>query len=463
MAKKAIIKVYDGTQWVELDLGGSVEGVTTDDIEHAASGDSLSSFLDGLSYRLDVLENNNGSSSGSSSCNQYYGTCATGSSTAAKVVVCDGFTLTKGARISVRFTSYNTATSPTLNVNSTGAKAIKEYGTTASYMTYRWPSGGVVGFVYDGTYWIMEQPRTATTTYYGLSRCDRVTLNGSTTSSPSFYAPTSAGTKGYVLTSNGSGAPTWTYFDAANIGYIDANSNETNVSNALDDLYTKLANASGGSGGSSVTLNGAANSSPSFYAPTSAGASGQILVSNGSGAPKWDHISNHLNTDLIYDVEQDTDLTTTLTDLTDRILALESSGGSSGGSGGSSTFAYLAEFDIMVDEVVDISSYLANYNELMIYISITCDNATQFGLCTSSGQMSTCSLWDDYYCHGFMHFNKTSMNNTGLWTFYVNTISSSNANNACAITSYTSGHTYIGNTTNVQGTSVEMNIQVYGR
>ena len=36
-----------------------------------------------------------------------------------------------------------------------------------------------------------------------------VTLNGSATSSPSFYAPTTAGTNGYVLTSNGSGAPTW--------------------------------------------------------------------------------------------------------------------------------------------------------------------------------------------------------------------------------------------------------------
>lgn len=36
-----------------------------------------------------------------------------------------------------------------------------------------------------------------------------VTLNGSVTTSPSFYAPTTAGTSGYVLTSSGSGAPTW--------------------------------------------------------------------------------------------------------------------------------------------------------------------------------------------------------------------------------------------------------------
>ena len=39
-----------------------------------------------------------------------------------------------------------------------------------------------------------------------------ITLNGSSTSSPSFYAPTSAGTSGYYLKSNGSGAPSWTAF-----------------------------------------------------------------------------------------------------------------------------------------------------------------------------------------------------------------------------------------------------------
>ena len=36
-----------------------------------------------------------------------------------------------------------------------------------------------------------------------------ITLNGSSTTSPSFYAPTSAGTSGYYLKSNGSGAPSW--------------------------------------------------------------------------------------------------------------------------------------------------------------------------------------------------------------------------------------------------------------
>ena len=40
-----------------------------------------------------------------------------------------------------------------------------------------------------------------------------ITLNGTSTTTPSFYAPTTAGTNGYFLKSNGSGAPTWTAID----------------------------------------------------------------------------------------------------------------------------------------------------------------------------------------------------------------------------------------------------------
>lgn len=80
-----------------------------------------------------------------------------------------------------------------------------------------------------------------------------ITLNGSSTTSPSFYAPTGAGTSGQYLKSNGTGAPTWASFPTI----------------------------------PSITLNGSNSTSPSFYAPTSAGTSGYYLKSNGSGAPTW--------------------------------------------------------------------------------------------------------------------------------------------------------------------------------
>ena len=93
-----------------------------------------------------------------------YGTCNSGSSTTAKVVASPGFTLFTGASIRVYFGSSNTATAPTLNVNSTGAKTIKA---SAGSMAYKWYSGSVLDFVYDGTYWIMVDGAVATTSYYG--------------------------------------------------------------------------------------------------------------------------------------------------------------------------------------------------------------------------------------------------------------------------------------------------------
>lgn len=84
-----------------------------------------------------------------------YGTCSTSGSTAAKTVSYSGFTLETGATINVVFSNPNTATAPTLNVNSTGAKSIAlEDGTTASstYPAY-FPASSVITFVYDGSKW----------------------------------------------------------------------------------------------------------------------------------------------------------------------------------------------------------------------------------------------------------------------------------------------------------------------
>lgn len=39
---------------------------------------------------------------------------------------------------------------------------------------------------------------------------NNISMNGSSNNNPTFYAPTSVGTDGYFLKSNGAGAPTWT-------------------------------------------------------------------------------------------------------------------------------------------------------------------------------------------------------------------------------------------------------------
>ena len=99
----------------------------------------------------------------------YYATCSTASNTAAKAAVCNGFLLGNGVMVAVKFTNSNTALSPTLNVNGTGAKYIKKYGTTGN-MANMWAPGAIVLFVYDGTNWVMENGTTATLNYYGLTK-----------------------------------------------------------------------------------------------------------------------------------------------------------------------------------------------------------------------------------------------------------------------------------------------------
>lgn len=91
-----------------------------------------------------------------------YGYCTTAAGTAAKTVTMYSTGSTAGAAwaaadlihgltITVRFQYSNTASSPTLNVNSTGAKPIYKYGTTApgTSVALSWPAQGVVQLTYD--------------------------------------------------------------------------------------------------------------------------------------------------------------------------------------------------------------------------------------------------------------------------------------------------------------------------
>ena len=107
---------------------------------------------------------------------QYYGVCSTAASTQAKTVTIDGITaLTTGLEIRVKMTNAQTYNgTPTLNVNSLGAKNIMQHGSTAA-VRYQWQAGEVVSLTYDGTYWVLENNSLATTTYFGLTRLSSAT------------------------------------------------------------------------------------------------------------------------------------------------------------------------------------------------------------------------------------------------------------------------------------------------
>lgn len=80
-----------------------------------------------------------------------YGRCTTAAGTAAKTVSISGFTRSTGRRVLVTFTNGCTVANPTLNVQSTGAAAIRYLN--ANLRANDIVAGGTIEFVFDGTYW----------------------------------------------------------------------------------------------------------------------------------------------------------------------------------------------------------------------------------------------------------------------------------------------------------------------
>lgn len=83
----------------------------------------------------------------------YYATCSTAAATAAKEATISGqtFNLVTGARVIVKFTYANSATSSTLDVNGTGAKPIYYNGAAIGKSVT--DANGTYEFVYNGTQW----------------------------------------------------------------------------------------------------------------------------------------------------------------------------------------------------------------------------------------------------------------------------------------------------------------------
>ena len=101
-----------------------------------------------------------------------YAACSTAAATAAKTasITSGTFSLEKGARVSVKFTYANTAGTPTLNVNSTGAKYIYHKGSQITGNPYISLLAGMVDFIYDGSLWhLVGNYIDTNTTYSSLS------------------------------------------------------------------------------------------------------------------------------------------------------------------------------------------------------------------------------------------------------------------------------------------------------
>ena len=165
-----------------------------------------------------------------------YGTCGTDAATAAKTVSLSNFDkLLDGVTIKIKFTYANTVNSPTLNINSTGAKAIQKASGTAVAAADSWKAGQVVSFTYDNTAgaWIMNDFRDyASTSAPGIVKLE---------STPTFNltAKGNGGSTSNVVTTSGLYAAYDNLLGA--IGTETLNSgfgSNVSIKAAINSLYT---------------------------------------------------------------------------------------------------------------------------------------------------------------------------------------------------------------------------------
>ena len=147
---------------ITVDAKGRATAVVNRAIKLPAAPTSVSGNA-GTATKLATARTIDGVSFNGSANIIHYGTCSTAAETAAKAVNCTGFVLATGARIAVRFTVTNTAANPTLNVNATGAKAIRyrNAAIAAGYLA----ANRTYDFIYDGTYFQLIGDIDTNTTY----------------------------------------------------------------------------------------------------------------------------------------------------------------------------------------------------------------------------------------------------------------------------------------------------------
>lgn len=153
----------------------------------------------------------------------HFTTCSTAAGTAAKTVSLTGFSLVTGAHVQVKFTVTNTAANPTLNVNSTGAKAIFYHG--AAISAGHLAQNRLYEFVYDGTNWILlGDINTDTNTDTKVTNTPNATAKAYLTGTTS--ATTNTGTQVFdtgVYLDTEAGTLSATKFKGALVGNVTGN------------------------------------------------------------------------------------------------------------------------------------------------------------------------------------------------------------------------------------------------
>lgn len=143
-----------------------------------------------------------------------YAVCETPSATKAKIATVknESLTLKTGSTVAVYFINDNTAASPTLNINGTGAKSIKINNSTTFSKEYYWVAKSLVTFVYDGESWKVsdssalskaaDAAKTATN-FMGYDEANGLQIGNKTSGSWTGYRTQVTSDSFNVLDSNG--------------------------------------------------------------------------------------------------------------------------------------------------------------------------------------------------------------------------------------------------------------------
>ena len=191
----------------------------------------------------------------------HYAECSTAAATVAKTVSVTGFNLVTGACVKVKFTVTNTAANPTLNVSSTGAKAIMYRGTAISASILS--ANRVYEFVYDGTDWELLGDLDSNTTYKADTG---IKLNGTTFQHTNAVTPgTAKGDDSKTLTYGGTFTIQGVTFDAE--GHITGQSTTimtmpaipSNVTSATKLQTARNFSITGAATAAAVSFNGEKN------------------------------------------------------------------------------------------------------------------------------------------------------------------------------------------------------------
>jgi len=206
------LKADSETMQIELDKKADITTMTEELAKksntshtHNYAGSSSAGGVANSATKLNTARTIDGMPFDGSANIVHFGVCETAADVAAKVVALPGFVLVEGARIIVYFLNSHAKSSPSLNVNNTGAKPISCVVGTYAPLN-QWEAKQAVEFIYYSNHWIML---TANARRLYTARTIRTNL--ASTSSSSFdgtenIAPGVTGT--LPIANGGTGATT---------------------------------------------------------------------------------------------------------------------------------------------------------------------------------------------------------------------------------------------------------------